>query len=240
MSTEEIQDLFLNQGTHYEINLEDSKLQGEAFITYIANMQMNCSLPLEVKVSSEKKLEVMKYFFNFRQTIKCQTLLDTAAFVMLKFKGINFDLNSCWLNEAELDLFIKDNLETIGKTALFLESSLLFVPSFNSNFKQFILEPAIEAGEVVEISDIDFIGVNILGLFTIPSFIEFFLSYPPVGEQPVVYFKEQVEKLYYDKKPLFEIICEQKGDSFLMSLVNVIFSQETAEVELFKKYIAQE
>ena len=54
MSTEEIQELFLNQGTHYKIDLASSKLQGEAFITYIANMQMDCSLPLDVEVSSEE------------------------------------------------------------------------------------------------------------------------------------------------------------------------------------------
>lgn len=239
MNTEEIQELFLKQDELYDIDLQNSKLQGEAFITYIANMQMNCLLPLEVAVDSEKKLEVLKYFFTFRQTVKCQTLINAAAFVLLYSRNIPFDFKLCWLTEKEIQSFIPENMETLQKASLFLESALIFIPSFNTDFKSLVLEPAIEAGEVKEINDIDFIGVNTLGLFTVPSFLEIFLGNPIEDNLPKFYFREQVEKLYYNSKPLFELIKDQQGDSFLMSLCHVTFSMHKEEREIFDKHITE-
>ena len=239
MSTEEIQELFLDQNLHYDIDLANSKLKGEAFITYIANMQMNCSIEFNKDLATQDKLDVLKHYFSFRQTIKCETLLLASAHILLKARNISFDMDNSWLSPDEMDLFIKDNGQVILNTSAFLDSSLVFVPSFNNNYRKVVFEPSIEQGLIKVIEEPDFIGVNTLGLFTIPGFLEHFIASNENESEELVYYKNQVELLQWNRMPLFQIISSQAEDSFLMALSHLAFSTEQSDKDLFDELIVK-
>lgn len=238
MSTEDIQELFMNQDHHYNIDLLNSKLKGEAFITYIANMQISCSIQKDSQLDSETKLNVLEFFFSFRQTIKCDTLLLTCAHILLRSRKIDFDTSDSWLSIEEMDTFILNNKEQIKNSSDFLDSSLVFIPSFNNNYRESIFEPSIEAGSIEVVEDPNFLGVNILGLYTIPSFLEFFIAAGTNEPQKMTYYKNQVELLQYNKTTIFKLITAQEGDSFLMSLCHLVLSTEEKDRQLFDELIS--
>lgn len=236
MSTEEIQQVFLNTDAHYTIDLKNSKLKGEAFVTYIANMQINCSLATVEGTSKEEKFEVLKHYLTFRQTIKCDTLLNTTALMLLKFVGVPVELTCDWMNFDEMREFAELNKEIVLETALFINSAPLFVAAFNNDFRKEVFDKAVENGEIEVIDNPDIVGINAINLFSIPNFTEVFIG--AVFENPdnqgltLRYYKAQVERLQYDRKTVFDIFIGLKENSFLMSFVNLMFNQSEDGAEL--------
>lgn len=247
MSTEEIQQVFLNTDSHYDVDLKNSKLKGEAFITYIANMQINCSLANVEGTASEEKLEVLKHYLTFRQSIKCDTLLHTTARTLMRFAGVTLDKSFCdWMSLEEIDSFIVQNSDMLNNVANFIYSAPVFVTSFNNNFREEIFKPAIESGEIRVIDDPDIVGINTINLFSIPDFTEFFIAAvsenPNNANLPMYYYKAQVERLQYDRKTIFDIFLGLKGDSFLMAFSNLLLntSENGEELALLEKYAAED
>ncbi|WP_127714897.1 hypothetical protein [Halobacteriovorax sp. HLS] len=243
MSTEEIQEIFLNSDLHYNIDLKNSTLKGEAFVTYIANMQINCSLADIDQTPKEEKFEVLKYFLNFRQTIKCDTLLHTTALLLLKALRAPVDQSRSWLSEEESEEFLQNNKELMLQAALFINSAPVFVAAFNKDFKEEIFTQACEDGEIQVIDDPEIVGINLINLFSIPDFTETFIAQydnvmPPETKQ-LRYYKAQVERLQYDKKTVFDIFLGLKEKSFLMSFSHLLLnnSSEKEELSLLESYI---
>jgi|GEM_PF-3776760 hypothetical protein len=229
LSTEEIQQVFLDPSAHYTINLNDSKLKGESFVTYIANMQINCTLETRAETPSEEKCEVLRHYLTFRQSIKCDTLLNTSALLLLRLVDVPVDLTTDWMSFEEMDEFIANNEEIVIETARFVNSAPLFVAAFSNDFREKMLNPAIEDGSIVVIDDPHVVGVNALNLFSVPNFTEIFiagvLQNPENKKLPHIYYKAQVERLQYDRKTVFDIFLDLKESSFLMSFVNLLFAE---------------
>jgi hypothetical protein len=237
MSTEEIQELFLNTSKHYTIDLKNSALKGEAFITYISNMQMNCSLAIDETVPSEEKFEILRLFLTSRQTIKCDTLLNTTALLLLKSRNVDVQNSIGWLSFDEVKLFIEQNKSLIDDISDFIDSMPLTATCFNTEIKEEYLVPAIEKGEVEVITDLEAIGVNILALMGITDFLEFSLAANPNPNTKMRYYQPQVERLTYDKQTIFDIFFKREDPSFLMSMVNILFSSGEQEVKLMQDYL---
>jgi hypothetical protein len=237
MSTEEIQELFLNTNKHYTIDLKNSALKGEAFITYISNMQMNCSLAIDETVPTEEKFEILKLFLTSRQTIKCDTLLNTAALLLLRSRKVDIQNSIGWLSFEEVDTFVKQNKDLIEEVSSFVDSMPLTATCFNTEIKEQYLVPAIENGEVEVVTDLEAIGVNILALMGITDFLEFFLAANPSSSTRMKYYQPQVERLTYDKQTIFDIFFKREDPSFLMSMVNLLFSSGEQEIKLMQDYL---
>jgi hypothetical protein len=242
MSTQEIQEIFLNSELHYNIDLNNSTLKGEAFITYIANMQINCSLATDDQTPKEEKFEILTHFLKFRQTIKCDTLLNTTALLLLKALRTPIEHTSNWLTEEESEEFLQSNKSLILEAALFINSAPVFVTAFNKDFKEEIFEPACLNNEIQVIDDPEIVGVNLINLFSIPNFIETFIAQfdevMPAEVKNLRYYKAQVERLQYDKKTVFDIFLELKEDSFLMSFSHLLLnnSENRKETELLESF----
>lgn len=240
MSTEDIQELFLNSNAEYLVDLKNSALKGEAFVTYIANMQMSCSLVVDPSTEKKDKFDILFQFMKFRQTIKCNTLIETLALVMWKIKGMPFELNDIWMTTGEMDEFISLHSEELLKISNFLDSAPLIAVSFNKELKQSIIETGIEDGSIQLIDDPDAVGVNALSLFTVPNFIEYFLAGNNPNQSVARYYKAQIERVQYSQKTLFDIFTDQNLNSFLMSIVHLLFSngeEENALIESVSKQL---
>jgi hypothetical protein len=237
MPTDQIQELFLNPTNQYEVDLRNSKLKGESFITYIANMRMKCTLITDPELTSEEKFSTLTHFLNFNYFVDCDTLVKASALLMLRSRGVPIENTQTWISFEEMDEYIKLNYELITKIGNFYDSLVLAVPSFNINFKNTILDPAIESGLVEVIEDTSAVSINIFGALTIPDFLECFLAYPNESSSKLRYFKYPVERFSYNKKALSEIFRELKGGSLLLSLTHMLFSEEQHETEVLNKHI---
>lgn len=231
----EVSDIFLNPDKKYLIDLKNSKLKGESFIIYLANMKLNCYLVKDPELKKEDKYDVIHHFLKYPYLVACPTLVGSILAVFLKSRNIPFNNTECWLSDDEIDDFIKNNSELIKDISDFYDSLILGLASYNVNFKNNFLEPAIKRGEVELVEDPSLISVNALSLLKIPNFLENFISYKEDAFSSLKYYKYQIEKFTYDKKPLFDIIMDLKENSFLMSLVNIFFSDEKEEKEILEK-----
>jgi hypothetical protein len=235
MSTDEIQELFLNPENKYIVDLENSKLKGEAFITYIANMKMKCDLLVDPNLSKLSKFEILKIFLNFNYFVDCQTLINTSCMVMLRSRGFDLNTSDSWMSLEEIDEFISLNTDMVSTISDFLDSMLIAVPSLNIFFKKEFLEPSIESGEVICIEDPNIISVNVFGMLTVPDFLEIFLA-SKKDFNKFNYYKYQIERFSYNKKTFFDLFLDLNSDSILLSLCNTFFSEEKEEIEILNKY----
>ena len=246
MSTEEIQEIFLDNSLHYNIDLKNSTLKGEAFLTYIANMQINCSLMAIEDTPTEEKFEILKYYLAFKQTIRCETLHRAIAMILLKYVKAPLQHHVEWISEEEINLFLSENRELLVVPSLFISSASLFVPSFNKEFKKNIFVPACESGEIEVIDDVDIVGINLINIFSIPDFTETFITYHDLittpEEKKLLYYKAQVERLQYNNKTLYQIFTELKEDSFLMSFSHLLLyhNKDQRDVKILKELMSND
>ncbi len=236
MSTEDIQDLFLNANAEYIVDLRNSALKGEAFATYIANMQMTCKLLVDPQTVKAEKFELLKHFLTFRQTIKCATLIETLALIMWRIQGISFNTDNMWMTLEEMDEFMDLESEQILKIVHFLDSAPLIAASFNKELKAAIIETGLEDGSIQLIDDPDAVGVNTLSLFTVPEFIEYYLAGNQKKQTQPRYYKAQVERVQYAQKTLFDIFTDPNLNSFMMAISHLLFSNGKKENELIETY----
>jgi hypothetical protein len=85
------------------------------------------------------------------------------------------------------------------------------------------------------VEDPNLISVNAISLLKIPNFLEYFIAAKKDHFDKMKYYKYQIEKFSYDKKSLFDIIVDLKDNSFLLSLINIFFSDEKEEKEILDK-----
>jgi hypothetical protein len=237
MSTEELQELFLNTGVHHTLDFRNSALKGEAFLIYVANMQLSCSIAADSEVPTEHKLELLRLFLTFRQTVLCDTLLNSAAILLLRSRGLPVENTVGWLDDREMDLFVSQNRDLVERISHYLDSMLITAASFSTQLRDQVIRPAIQSGAIREIDDADLIGVNVLGLLSIPDFLELFLSAMKPSLDSLCYYKAQAERLTYNKKQAFALVVEREDPSFLMGVVNLLFSNGDAEKKLIFDFL---
>lgn len=238
MSTQEIMELFENPNQKFDIDFANSVLKGEAFITYIANMKIECSLLESEAITAEEKRELLKHFLNFKYVVGCDTLLFALADALMLVANPETQFKfSNWISTEELLPFVEENKETLSRVQEFLNSMLVTVPSFDKEFKEKVFLPAIENKEIEVIDDLDYIPLNAFGLISIPSFLDLFLGTSTQNSE-LKYFKAQVENMLFKKKTLFELILGLKGDCFLISCYNIFSSEKEEETSYFKKETA--
>jgi len=236
MSTDELQELFLNPEISFQIDVGKSKLRGESFITYLSNMRMKCSLLESDTLPYEDKEEILKSYIKNAYFTDCRTLLESLAYVMFLSRDIPVEPLSNWLSVEESKKFIQNNNDIIKNISDFLDSCLVAIASLNVEFKKNFLDPSLHNKDINLIEDPDIVCINVLGLLTLPNFIEYFISFNPQPEKKLSYYKYQVEKFTYNKKFFFQILVNLSGDSLLLSLVNIFFSPNEDAKNILKKY----
>lgn len=233
----EISDIFLNIDKTYRLDLKNSKLKGESFITYVANMKLKCEIINDESLEKEEKFEVLKNFLNYAYFVDCTTLIDASLLVFLRYRNIPFHASNSWMSSEEIDEFVSLNKNTLDNIADFYDSLIISIPSFNNKFKTEVLEPALASGEIKLVEDPNLISINSISLLKIPNFLENFIGHNNQAEKELKYYKYQIEKFSYDKKNLFDILMGLKEDSFILSLTNIFYSQEKEEEEILEKHM---
>lgn len=197
-SLEQIKSVFENNNNVYYINYKDSELKGPIFLTYLANLEIPAEVNLENSTYEEKE-ELIKVYMETRNLYECPSLLLNIINIMFQFKGVDTTnmINHPVFSPKEVTTFINSHKELVTKWVQFIESSILF--AMNS------LNPDEDSFEIKKnfpvINDANYIGANIVFLFSIPSFYENFIAIPPKTQ--LSYFQQQFEEYMFKGKNLY-------------------------------------
>jgi hypothetical protein len=184
----QIKEFFENKELFFVVDYGASKIKGSMFLTYLSNLELPSEINLAT-ASKTDKFDILKVFFETRNLCKSDVLTLTAAQVFV---------NNPLLSTEECQEFIEQNLELIKRWNTFIESCLVFLLV---SYKD--LNEAFKFSEQFEkIEDPQYVGTNVVQLFSAPAFMEHFYSRPAMS-QPY-YFKAQFEEYMFKGKNLFD------------------------------------
>lgn len=228
LSTDDIMKALEGKDVHFNVDYAKSSLKTESFVIYIANMGFSCSLVNYLDINTNDKKELLKSYAKHKHPVSCEELKFAFASVLLYSRGAG--LFTDFLNEEEAKEFISENAEIVQNYSDFVDSMLITLPMLSKEFKESVVE-----GDYEEVKDPDVVGINALAIIQIPNFVELFITLNKEKEIKFKYFSHQIENSLYKDKTFFDIIIGMRGDSFLMSLFNMLSSTDKEETEYFSK-----
>lgn len=232
LKIDHIKEFFENKELFFIVDYKGSNIKGNMFLTYLSNLD----LPNEINLKDaalEEKFELVKAYMETRNINHSDTLRVTVADLLLTFKKVDcteFYLEPIFTPE-EKSQFIEKHQELIAKWDTFISSCLVFLIKC---FKD--LNGLLKTEEVFEIiNDPAYIGLNVVKLFDIPHFLEFYYSAPLTSN--IYYFKPQFEEYMFKGQNLFSYFNTQEN-TFLHLLAG--FFDGRIEVDKFVEYVTSD
>lgn len=216
LSVDQIKEFFTNKNLVYLINYHDSDLKGVVFLTYLSNLD----LPAEINFtgsSFEQKEELLKIYMETRNIIACDSLRLNIAHILLENRGISTrDMiqNPCF-NAEETAKFISNNKDLVNRWEEFIESSILFAQTAIPELE----EKLDMKNNVPVIEDQQYVGANIVNMFSLPYFYETFLSVP--NRHELKYFKFQFEEYMFRGKNFYSYYSSEENLVFHTFIAHV-------------------
>lgn len=227
----QIKEYFENKELFFLISYTDSKIKGNMFLTYISNLDLPCEIIL-TGASKEDRFELLKFYMETRNLNLSATLKYGAAQLLLERKGIDATMmfENPVLSREECAEFIKNNEELVSRWNTFFSSMMIyFLTSIQEVEEEYSFKTQFKV-----VDDPHFVGSNVVQLFSVPMFLEMFLSKPADCE--LVYLKPQFEEYMYRGKNLFHYFyCPENT---LLLLFNEMLSGNT-NLEDINKMFAQ-
>ncbi len=198
LGVEQMKEFFTNKNLLYFVDYSKSSLKGVVFLTYLSNLDLPFEVDLENSTFEEKEGLLVSYM-TARNITKSKVMSFNLASLLLKNRGV--DINQVFddliFTDEESSQFIENNKELITKWNTFLESTILFsITSMEELDKKLEIEENYEV-----VNDPQYLGLNVVNLFSIPSFMELFFSAPSKGE--LKFFKPQFEETMFRGKNLY-------------------------------------
>ena len=183
-----LQEYFNDKEYRFEINYNNSSLQKKEFLTYLSNLEIPSDLISPIQLSYEIKSSLLYEYMVFPAITLISTLNLAVSSIIFRAKG--YDLKDAYPNpyfsEKEADLFIEQNNEVIQKWITFLDSCTIYaqksIPELN--------EMDFLTGGIETIEDRNYIGHNIVNLFSLDFF---FHNYYSKELGTLYYFKYQFD-----------------------------------------------
>ena len=205
LAIDQIKEFFENKSLFFLVDYSQSKIKGNMFLTYLSNLD----LPFEIILKDAPKQEVfdlIKTYMETRNQSTSDVLRLTVADILLTHKGVDTEnwLQNRVLTKEDAKEFISQNLELIKKWDTFLSSTMVFlIKSFPA------LDEKLKVAEAFQhIKDPNYIGSNVVQLFSIPGFLELFFAAKYDGQ--LFYFDAQFDELMFKGKNLFHYFsCEE-------------------------------
>lgn len=223
LKIETIKEFFENKDLFFIVNYAESQIKGNMFLTYLSNLDLAYELDM-TKAPVEEKFELIRIYMETRNLNNSDVLKLTVAELMLIHKGIDTSemFNSTVLTDEEKTQFIQKHPDLISKWDQFIDSSYIYMikslPKLNDEMK-------IE-GQFKEVTDPNFIGLNVVQMYGIPGFLDTYLASPP--RQEICYFKHQFEDYMFNGKNLYHYFyCPE--NTVLLALEAVCANQVSGE-----------
>lgn len=205
LKVEELKELIEKKDSFYIIKYKESQLRDVVFLNYVSNL----NLPCEVNLSDchyEEKASLVKAYLSTRNIANINSLRLNVALVLFEKREIDTTdiFIDPYFTREEAQSFITENDELLDRWEKFLESTIVFA-MFTS--KELDAEVKIK-DQVPVIDDPNFVGSNIVNMFSIPSFMDVFFTKPVRHE--LSFFQPQFEEYMFKGKNLYEYyFCEE-------------------------------
>jgi len=210
-----LQEYFNDKEYRFEINYNNSSLQKKEFLTYLSNLEIPSDLISPIQLSYEIKSSLLYEYMVFPAITLISTLNLAVSSIIFRAKG--YDLKDAYPNpyfsEEEADFFIEQNNELIQKWITFLDSCTIYaqksIPELN--------EMDFLTGGIETIEDRNYIGHNIVNLFSLDFF---FHNYYSKELGTLYYFKYQFDDRIFGGKDLNYYFFTKHN--FLMSMFDTL------------------
>lgn len=226
LSVEEIKEFFSNKELVYFINYKESELKGVVFLTYLSNLDLPAEIDFEGS-TFEEKAELLKVYMTTRNILNSEVLRLNLAKLLLEHREIDCSdmFSRPIFNEKESKDFISSNKEALDRWERFLESSIVFslccAKELDEEFKVKEKFPVI--------NDSQYTGANVVNLYSIPSFMEVFLS--KGNRHELTYFGPQFEEYMFRGKNLYSYFFCDENLVFKLFMAHVTGSTSMEEIE---------
>jgi len=214
LKVEELKQFIENKDdTFYYINYEKSDINEGVFFNYLSNLELPCDVIVENESYSERE-SFIKTFMETKSIINTSSLNLNVARLVLEYRGI--DTQAVFMNPIfnakETRHFIEDNKELLEKWERFIESSLVYA--------LYITKDLDEKNDIKSITkqvdDSSYIGLNVINLFSVPSFLELFFLVP-LKHEPA-FFTRQFEEYMFRGQSLYEHFFNENNEMFALFL----------------------
>lgn len=229
LAIDQIKEFFENKNLFFLVEYKNSKIKGNMFLTYLSNLDLPFEVVLE-GASIEEKFELLRIYMETRNQSASDVLRLTVAELLLRYKGID---PTGWiqrpiLNPAEMKQFIDLHPELMNKWDTFFSSLMIFILKCFS-----VINDEIKVEEQFPIlNDPQYVGGNVVQLFSIPGFLDMFFSVPCKIE--IFYFKPQFEDLMFKGKNLFHYFsCDENN---FLNLINGLMTEKITP-EMFDNFM---
>ncbi len=226
LGVSQIKEYFDNKELFFLVDYAQSKIKGSMFLTYMSNL----GLPGEIVLtgaSTEEKFDLLKVYLESRNISTSAVLKVTAAQVLLESRGISTAgiVDAPVLSPEECRAFAAAHSELIRKYVDFIAATPLFmltsIPHLEERFRFKEKFPVVD--------DAYWIGSNVCQLYSVPSFVELFLSKPAGVE--LRYYRAQFEELMFKGKNLLHYFYCPENTLFLVYLEMLSGKRSYAEVQ---------
>jgi hypothetical protein len=225
LSTDDLIKLFENPNEVLRIDYQNSTIKGQALLTYLANVKINCSLENIQELSFEEKEELLNLFINSRYFMEVSTFKDALVKCFLGYGA------SAYFLDEEFSFYKEKNEERLTEIEKFYHSMLVAIPSISNEFRAHILDPEIKEGKIEEIKGTDIITPNIYSLVFYPNFIDMFLGHIK-KEYPLAFYGEVLETYQYKNKSFYALLLETETSPAFMALFNYFFTEKDESLKL--------
>ncbi|MFP5387151.1 MAG: hypothetical protein ACLGHN_13815 [Bacteriovoracia bacterium] len=226
LKVEELKELIEKKDSFYIVNYKESQLRDIVFLNYVSNLNLPCEVLIEGCDYLEKQ-SLLKAYLTTRNIVTINSLRLNIAMLLLENRGMdtaNVFVNPLFTRE-EAKTFITDNKEVIERWEQFIESTMIFALYTAKDLND---EMDVKS-QVRIVDDPNYVGSNIVNMFSIPSFMELFFLTPPKHE--LCFFQPQFEEYMFKGKNLYEYYFCEENDIYKLFITQVHGGTSFEEIE---------
>lgn len=191
---ESLREYFGNKDLFFIVNYSQSKLKGDAFLTYLTNLNIPCDVKFDTPLSYETYSEALLAYMNQNSIVNTAGLHVMAAEMLLVAKGLPYERSPYALpiGEEIVRRFIDENKELIDKWLHFLDSTQVFalsaISALNRHYQPKDRFPNVD--------DKNYIGRNVAMMYCMPDFIGIYFAIEG-AKYKMSYFTQQFEQFMF-------------------------------------------
>lgn len=202
LELEEIKSFFDDPSVVFHIDYSASSIKGNVFLTYLSNLDIPAEVLLD-NSSPQEKEELLNSYLSSKLIVNLPSFALNVSQIILEAAGVDCAyriINPIWNLEQRKALISKLNSQ-IERWITFLSSSSIYMlTSCKELEEEYNFKSHYRCVE-----DIDFVGYNVVNMFSVPAFTEFLFSVPCKGE--ILYFKHQFEDYMFKGNNIFHYFC---------------------------------
>lgn len=208
-----LREYFENKELFFIANYDESRLKGEAFLTYLTNLNVPCDVKFNTPMSYETYSEVLLAYMNQNSIIGTAGLHVMAAEMLLLAKGLPYEKSPYALpiDESFPKRFVEENKELVDKWLHFLDSTQVYalsaIKALNDHYKP--------KDRFQNVDDKNYVGRNIAVLYGLPEFIGFYFAIEG-AKYRLSYFTQQYEEYMFKSERLAKYFGSKNNHAALL------------------------